>query len=173
MSVIKKYFPEIAAVLVIVGLIGWGTVQTLRLQAARNDTARVTLEFEQYKVSQQAANVSTSSRAASKINEDNEYGKSLQQQDSQTLVALRSELDHSNATVERLRQQNARLHSANNTATASDCKAAADRADMLTIVYGECTQRYSEMARIATERGTAGIVCERSYNSIIEVLNVP
>lgn len=172
MDLIKKYLPEISAVLAIGALLLWGTVQSFRLEAAHNETARVALEFEAYKADQKATNAKTSIMAISKINEDNNYGESLQQQNAQALDALRSELDHSNAIVERLRQQNTRLRAANNTATASDCKAAADRADMLTIVYGECTQRYSDMARIATERGTAGVVCERSYNSIIEVTNL-
>ena len=54
MDIIKKYPPEIGAVLAIVGLLGWVAVLYLRLEVAHNETAGITLAFEQYKLDQQA-----------------------------------------------------------------------------------------------------------------------
>jgi len=170
---IKKYLPEISAVLTIIALLGWGTVQTFRLEAARNEIARVTVAFEQYKLDQQADVQRVAKVATQTLNEVNDYGKSLQQQDAQAVDSLRAGLAASHAVNERLRQQNASLRAAHDTPTAAECKAAIDRVDMYSHVYGECTTRYTEMAAVAGERGTAGIICERSYDSIERIFNQP
>lgn len=170
-EIVKKYLPEVSAVLAIVALLGWGTVQTFRLEAARNETARVTLEFEQYKLDQRADIQRVSKTAIQTLSEVNDYGKGLQQQDAQALDFLRSELAASHLVNERLRQQNASLRAAHSTPTAADCQAAIERLNVYTIVYGECTREYSEMARIAGERGTSGIICERSYDSMERIFN--
>lgn len=170
-EIVKKYLPELSAVLAIVTLLGWGTVQTFRLEAARNEIARVTVAFEQYKLDQQADVQRVARAATQKINEVDDYGKDLQQQDTQALDSLRAELAASHSVNERLRQQNASLRAANSTPTAAECKAAIDRLNMYTFVHGECTAEYSEMARVAGERGTSGIICERSYDSVERIFN--
>lgn len=159
MNIIKKYLPEIGAVLVTVGLIIWGTIQTLRLQSSMNDTVRVTLAFEQYKVDQQAKMQQEQQRRIEAIEEvKNEANRHIQR--------IQIGADGARASVGILQQQLAHLRASNNTAAAAECKTENERVTVLTIVSDECAEKYSEVARIAEESRARGLACEAAYDAL-------
>lgn len=144
MDIIKKYLPEIGAVLAIVGLLGWVAVLYLRLEAAHNETARVTLAFEQYKVSQQAE----VQREQQKELERFTAALTNKETENETLrnenTALRSERDHAYSLY---RTANANLRQARENADNGTCEQAREAARMCTDLYAKLEDRATEAER--------------------------
>lgn len=164
MDIIKKYLPEIGAVLAIVGLIIWGTVQTLRLEASRNETTRVMLEFEQYKVDQTAMLLQEQQRLTAIINE-------VEHSQDETIETLQRTIVTLNANSSRVQNDRASTDAYIYSRTPDNCQAAVNAYHMYADMFTEAAGFAGEVAPYADKSHIAGIVCERSYNSIIEALD--
>jgi len=163
MDIIKKYLPEIGAVLVIVGLIIWGTVQTLRLEASRNETQKAILEHEQYKADQTAMLLHEQQRLTAIINE-------VGHEKDAEIEALQQHNAAVTANNSRLQNDRARTDAYIYSRTADNCQAAVAAYHVYADMFTEAAGFAGEVAPYADQSHIAGIVCERSYNSIIEVL---
>lgn len=164
MDIIKKYLPEIGAVLAIVALIIWGTVQTLKLEASRNETQKAILEHEQYKIAQQVEiyrlnmqhqeeleNVRTqaNSEAVQKVEDERRAG----------VVAL----NDSNRLYQR---EITRLRQACNSTTTTGSNDASDPIGVLANLLTRSDAGAGIYARTADERGIALRACNAAYEAL-------
>ena len=164
MDIIKKYLPEIGAVLVIVGLIIWGSVQTLRLEASRNETQKAILEHEQYKVQQQAEVYRLN------MQHQEEMENVRTQANSETVQKVEDErragvvaLNDSNRVYQR---EIARLRQTCNPTPASGSNDASDPIGVLAHVLTRSDAGAGIYARTADERGIALKACNAAYDAL-------
>ncbi|CAK7062069.1 MAG: hypothetical protein BACD_02918 [Bacteroides rodentium] len=158
MDIIKKYLPEIGAVLVIVALIIWGTVQTLRLEASRNETARVTLSFEQYKLDQQAE----MQRERQRELEQREIERNESKKREQQIMA-----DRDSAIAERdgVRSELARVRQAASRSATGNCTAAAHTIGVLTELLEESDRLAGVYAQYADTTRNRLLTCNGFYQA--------
>lgn len=171
MNIPKQYWLELgAAAIIFVLLLALG-FQTVRLHASQNETVAMENAFNHYKIDQQAEIVRVSAEAAKKLQEqierDNEQIESLQV----VIGNAQSELGDTSNELKRVRRELTRIRQAGNTATTSDCTATANTGLLLADMFGECTERLTEVAGVADRRGLAGQSCIRAYQTISEVIN--
>lgn len=96
----------------------------------------------------------------------------------QTAARARADLAIADAAAGRLRDRVAALvaaarQAAANPAPGAGSPAAADAAGMLADVLGRCITRVRVLAAVADERGTAGQLCERSYDALTPATGDP
>ena len=158
MNIIKKYFLEIAAVLVIVGLLGWGTVQTLRLQTAKIETVLMKLAFEQYKVDQQAE----MQRERQRELEQREIERHESEKREQQFMA-----DRDSAIAERdgVHSELARVRQAASRSTTGNCTTAAYTIRVLTELLEESDRLAGVYAQYADTTRNHLLTCNGFYNA--------
>ncbi|RUS68252.1 hypothetical protein CUZ56_00740 [Saezia sanguinis] len=158
MSVIKKYLPEIGAVLAIVALLLWGTVQTFRLEAARHETVMVTLEFESYKVAQMQAMLLERQRELEQREiERNESEKREQQ--------IMDDRDSAIAERDGVRSELARVRQAASRSATGNCTAAAHTIRVLTELLEESDRLAGVYAQYADTTRNRLLTCNGFYNA--------
>lgn len=163
---------HVAIAAAVVGLVGaaflvqHGQIQSLRVKLSAEQTGRAQ-DREAYAAA--ALKASTEYRAE-------EQRRAAEQQEKidaaeQKLVQERADRAVADAAAGRLSQRVAALvaaarEAARNPQAVQPGAAADDPAGMLADVLGRCVQRVRLLATLADERGTAGQLCEQSYDAL-------
>jgi type II secretory pathway pseudopilin PulG len=158
MNFIKKYLPELAVVLAMVGLLLWAAVQTWRLEAAHNQTDRVTLAFEQYKLQQQAQMQQERQREL-ELKEVERY------ENEQRLQQIMVERDGAVAERDGVRAELARVRQAAGGSAAGNCTAAAHTIRVLTELLEESDRLAGVYAQYADTTRNHLLTCNGFYNA--------
>lgn len=157
---IKKYLPQIALALVIAVLAVTGAVQTLRLHTAWNENEKLANAFNQYRLDQQAENQREQQRRIEAMEE-------ITREANERIAQIQMDAAVSAASADSLREQLARIRASSHTTASSGCPPAADTIGVLADVLTRADARAQRLARIADERGAAGVACEKAYEALI------
>lgn len=137
----------------------------------KNDRDGVQNDFDRYVVEQQSKLNELENQLSLKDKELAELESEQLTQLQNTIESTQSELASANDVNKRMQRELTRLRNALSSAASTECIAATDTAILYTNMFGECTERLAEVARVADERGLAGRNCTDRYNSISIIIN--
>lgn len=159
---------EIALVGLLLAALG---VQTWRLHSEQADSAAERVSFAEARTL--ASRASAAEEAKNRAEEKRVRDAQQEKIDAAEQVIARERADRAiaDAAAGRLSQRVAALvasarEAARNPATAQAGPAADDSAGVLAELLGRCVQRVRLLAAVADERGTAGQLCEQSYDAL-------
>ena len=158
MEVIKKYAWELGCVGIIAALLLCAAVQYFQLETAHNEMTRVTLAFEQYKVSQQAE----MQRERQRELEQREIERNESEKREQQIMA-----DRDSAIAERdgVRSELARVRQAASRSATGNCTAAAHTIRVLTELLEESDRLAGVYAQYADTTRNRLLTCNGFYNA--------
>lgn len=164
MTLLKQYWPQVAVSIVIAVLVVAVAIQTLRLHAAWNETAKLENVFKQYRVDQQAEIVRV---AAQHQEELKNVSIQARQETEQKIEDERNAYTVALNDTNKLHNRNiARLRASCNSTTASRGNDASDPIGVLAHVLTRSDTGAGIYARVADERGVALKACIASYEAL-------
>ena len=131
--------------------------QTVRIERHKANYAKLEAEYAGYKEEQARVILELGKAHREEIEQ-------IRRDGDETLIEVQTQLNAVSSDVNGLRSENARLRAARNPTAASQCKTEYGRISVLSIVSDECSEQYTEMARIAQESRVRGQVCEMAYD---------